>query len=183
MDVTPPGTAFWLKWLVSFLGFPLGGSLAYALVRSVDGTGDALVAGAAAGAVIGAAQWLVLRTPIAMSPWWVVATAAGLGIGLALGAGLFGEATSIRPLVLRALVTGIVVGAAQWIVLRQFVAMASWWVPAVGLSWTAGWMVTRGAGVDLSRGWTVFGATGALAFAALTGAVMVWLLRLGTKAP
>ena len=44
MDTTPVGIAFWLRWLITFLGVPLGGSLAYGLVRSVDGIADAAIA-------------------------------------------------------------------------------------------------------------------------------------------
>lgn len=55
--------------------------------------------------------------------------------------------------------------------------MATLWVVVVAIGWALGWTVTRAAGVDLSRGWIVFGASGALAFAALTGLVLLWLLR------
>ena len=47
-------------WLASFLAFPLGGLLAR-VVGPVDELWVAVVAGAIAGAVIGAGQWLVLR--------------------------------------------------------------------------------------------------------------------------
>jgi hypothetical protein len=55
------GWRFFLWWMLTFLGFPLGGVLALLVVGSVDGVVSGALGGALAGAVIGAAQWLVLR--------------------------------------------------------------------------------------------------------------------------
>jgi mannose/fructose/N-acetylgalactosamine-specific phosphotransferase system component IID len=49
---------------VAFLGFPLGGALAYALIGPITTTVQAGLAGAITGAILGAVQWLVLRTAI-----------------------------------------------------------------------------------------------------------------------
>ncbi|MBC8162293.1 MAG: hypothetical protein H7Z42_13880, partial [Roseiflexaceae bacterium] len=49
---------FGLRWMVTFLGFPLGGAAAYALVRSVDTPLRGLLGGLIAGAILGLAQWL-----------------------------------------------------------------------------------------------------------------------------
>ena len=40
-----------------------------------------------------------------------------------------------------------------------------------------GWMVTWAVGVDVERGYAVFCSTGALAFAAITGATMLGMMR------
>lgn len=37
--------------------------------------------------------------------------------------------------------------------------------------------VTRAVGVELSKGWTVFGLSGAAVFAAFSGLALAWLLR------
>lgn len=177
MDVGTSTLGVWLRWMLTFFGFPLGGGLAYALVRSIDGAVDAAVAGAVAGAAIGTAQWLVLRQLIAVSGWWIAASSVGLAAGLALGVALVGTGTGSMPLAMRGIVTGVVIGIMQWIILREHVLMAGWWVPAIGVCWAGGWTVTRAAGVDLSRGWTVFGASGAIVFAALTGIALILLLR------
>lgn len=65
----------------------------------------------------------------------------------------------------------------QGALLRQHVSPAWWWVPAIGISWGAGWTITRLVGVDLSKGWAVFGISGAAAFAALSGLALTWLLK------
>ena len=51
-----------LVWAATLLAFPLAGIAARAVVGPVDAVWTAVVAGAIAGAVIGTAQWLALRT-------------------------------------------------------------------------------------------------------------------------
>ena len=50
------GWRFFLVWMLTFLGFPVGGALAILLVGSIDGAADSALGGAAAGMVIGVAQ-------------------------------------------------------------------------------------------------------------------------------
>jgi hypothetical protein len=54
------GRWIWPAWGAAFLGFPIGGVVATPLLGPVESVGAALIAGAVAGGVIGAAQWLVL---------------------------------------------------------------------------------------------------------------------------
>ena len=110
------GRRFFPWWMLAFLGFPLGGWLAFALVGSVDGAVSGALGGALAGAVIGAAQWLALRGHLRVGPEWILATALGVAIG-----------------------------------------------------------------VDVERGYYVFGASGALVFAAITGLAMLLMLRGRTR--
>ena len=107
------GRWFWPAWGAAFLGFPIGGAVATPLVGPVESVGAAFIAGAIAGGVIGAAQWLVLRRRIPLSALWVPATAGGMALGMALGEVLLGHDTSLQPLLLRALVVGAAVGTAQ----------------------------------------------------------------------
>ena len=62
---------------------------------------------------------------------------------------------------------GLVAGVLQWLVLRQTVARAGWWV----LASTVGWV----AGIPIGEmvGWNGLGAV----YGAITGAVLVGLLR------
>ena len=72
---------FFLWWMLTFLGFPLGGLLALVLVGSVEGAASGALAGALAGAVIGLTQWLVLRRYMRVGPEWILATALGVAHG------------------------------------------------------------------------------------------------------
>jgi hypothetical protein len=171
------GWRFFLWWMLTFLGFPLGGLLALVLVGSVEGAASGALGGALAGAVIGAAQWLVLRRYLRVGPEWILATALGVAIGDALGVLLTGAGTGIGALLITGLATGVAVGLLQWgLFLRGRLLVASVWVPVVAIAWPLGWTVTWAAGVDVERGYAVFGSTGALVFAALTGLAMLLML-------
>jgi hypothetical protein len=47
---------FWAGWGLAFVGFPIGGVPASALVGPVETVGEAALAGAETGAAVGAAQ-------------------------------------------------------------------------------------------------------------------------------
>jgi hypothetical protein len=72
------------------------------------------------------------------------------------------------------------VGLSQWALLRGRVRAANLWVP-VAVAWPIGWTVTWAVGVDVERGYAVFGSTGALVFAAITGLAMLLMLRGRTR--
>ena len=181
-DPRAGGWRFFLWWMPTFLGFPLGGLLALVLVGSVEGVLSGALAGALAGAVIGAAQWSVLRRYARVGPEWVLATALGVAIGDALGALLTGAGTGIGALLIIGLATGVAVGLLQWgLFLRGRLLRASLWAPVVAIAWPVGWTVTWAFGIDVERGYFVFGSSGALVFAALTGLAMLLMLRGRTR--
>lgn len=172
-----PGWKAGLKWLVAFAGFPIGGAAAYGLIGSVDSPVDGLIGGAVAGAVIGTAQWLVLRQSHGIDARWIAASSAGLAGGLATSVALFGTTTGTTEIAVRGAITGLVLGAAQWYVLRKQVLKALWWIPIIAFTYALAWLVTRVViGDSVSLGFTVFGASGAIVFQLITGAVLQWLL-------
>jgi hypothetical protein len=178
MAITPKSEAawrFWGGWGLAFIGFPLGGLAATALVGGVTTPLDGMIGGAATGAVIGMMQWLALRR-LALTPWWIVATAAGMGAGLGLGIALLGTDTAGITLPLRGLVTGTGIGIAQFALLRGSSTRALVWPLVVACGWAIGWLVTRATGIDLALQWSVFGSSGALTFQLLTGLALAWLL-------
>jgi hypothetical protein len=168
---------FWPAWGAAFLGFPIGGAAAYLLLGPIESVGTAVIAGAVAGAAIGVAQWLVLRRRLPLSALWVLATAGAMAIGLGLGQVLLGDDTAMQPLLLRGLITGIAIGAAQAALLRGVLPTPVVWAVVVTLAWALGWAVTAAAGIDLPRKWAVFGSSGALIFQLITGLTLAYLLR------
>jgi hypothetical protein len=181
-DPRAGGWRFFLWWMLAFLGFPLGGLLALMVVGPVEGAVSGALGGALAGAGIGAAQWLVLRRYLRVGPEWILATALGVAIGDGVGALLTGAGTGIRALLITGLATGVAVGLLQWgLFLRGRLLVASLWPPVVAIAWPLGWTVTWAAGVDVERGYYVFGSTGALVFAAITGLAMLLMLRGRTR--
>jgi hypothetical protein len=115
-DPRTGGWRFFLWWMLAFLGFPIGGLLAFVLVGSVEGVVSGALGGALAGAVIGAAQWLVIRRypRVRVGPEWILATALGVAIGDAIGALLTGARTGVGALLITGLATGVAVGLLQW---------------------------------------------------------------------
>jgi hypothetical protein len=179
------GWRFWRSWGLAFLGFPLGGLAAIGLVGGVESVLDGAIGGAACGAVIGGVQWLVLRRRLSLPRSWIVATSLGMAGGLALSVAFFGSSTTGSVLLLRGATTGLLIGLAQWVVLPRSVPWAWVWVPTIAVGWVLGWAVSSTIGLDRIPNFAVFGATGALAFQALTGLVLAWLLsqRAATPGP
>ena len=67
---------------------------------------------------------------------------------------------------------GSVLGLLQWLVMRQHVARAGWWVLASTVGWVAGGFLS-GAFEPGVAGWATIG----IVYGAISGAVLVWLLR------
>jgi hypothetical protein len=93
---------------------------------------------------------------------------------------LFGSETGGNELLWRGAITGLCIGIAQYMVLRQVLPLPQsvLWIGVVAVDWALAWYVTRAIGVDLSPKWSVFGVGGALTFQLLTGAALYFLLRL-----
>lgn len=102
---------------------------------------------------------------------WFAAAAGTVAVGLA-------GVTALRPSdpVLAWQLTNAlfapVLGTAQWLVLRREVSRAWLWIPATILAWAVALPVGDMAGPP---GWAIFGA--------LTGALLVWMLRKQSTRP
>jgi hypothetical protein len=170
---------FWLVWGLAFLAFPIGGLAATAIVGPVTNMIQGLLAGAVTGIVLGLIQGFVLKGALPLSILgWVIATGVGMSIGLGSSVGLLGSEVNGNNLLWRAVITGLCIGVAQWFILRNIFSQSFIWIIVLALAWTAGWFVTRSAGVDLSLKWSVFGATGALTFQLITGLALYFLIRM-----
>jgi hypothetical protein len=170
---------FWLFWMLAFLAFPIGGLLANVLVGAITTTVQAVLAGAITGFVLGLIQWLVLKGAIHLPiTGWSLATGAGMAIGLGLSIALLGSETDGNNLLWRAAITGLCIGIAQSILLRNILPQPAIWIAVIALGWVVGWFITRSAGIDLSHKWSVFAASGAVTFQFLTGLALYFLLRL-----
>jgi hypothetical protein len=168
---------FWPAWGAAFLGFPIGGAAATLLVGPIDTVGAAAIGGAVAGGVIGAAQWLVLRRRLPLSVLWIPVTAGAMALGLALAHLVLGDGTTTLPLLLRGLIVGAAIGAAQAALLRGVVRTPTIWAAIVPVGWALAWPISAGIGLDLTLKWAVFGASGALAFQLATGLILAHMLR------
>jgi len=187
------GRGFWLAWvLASIMGYVLGALIAmrvpYALlpifgVTEEFGVVHLITFGTLLGAIGGFMQWAVLREKVAVSSWWVLASALGFAIaGGTLGAIGINE-NYVMAGILFAAVFGIAGGVLQWLVLRRAgVARAGLWVPAsifgslvasIGLPISS----TIGAAGNYGLSAMVIGVLFGAGLGAIPGAALVWLLR------
>jgi hypothetical protein len=160
------------RWMVSFLGFPIGGYASYLLIGPVDGLLPSLVGGLLTGAVLGAFQvWAFGRARPATGRW-IVATALSMMVGLSLGAAVVGYRTTLSALIVQGAITGFVVGAAQGLLLAPRLGrVALGWPAALTVIWAVGWAVTYAFGIQVHEQFTVFGSSGALVVTAATSAL------------
>jgi hypothetical protein len=165
----------WLIWTAGFLAFPIAGVAGRVVAGRVDSPIAALVAGLVTGAVIGAGQCLFSRGRLRLLPW-VLATALGMGLGLLLGATVVGFETSLADLAVMGALTGVVLGIAQAVALPAQTRRRWLWAAAMPPLWALGWMVTTLAGIPVEEQVTIFGASGAVTFSALSGLLLYGLL-------
>src|SRR3954451_6514068 len=159
------------RWLITFIGFPLGGWLSIETVGGVHDLASGAAAGAVAGVVIGLAQGAALRDRVSL-PGWALHTTLGMSAGMAAAGAITAGSASTGSLALTGLIAGATVGASQAPVLGVAREAAVAWVATVAGAWALGWVVTANVIVDAERGYTVFGASGALLATRITGAVL-----------
>ena len=160
----------WVGLMV--LGIPLSGYLGWGVAGHVDGVAPALIGGALTGAGIGFAQWLTLRRSLGLGLEWIAATSAGLAIGLAVGASVVGYETSMSQLAVMGAIQGAFVGIAQGMVLRNKFSLWPAWIVAMPVFFSVGWVVTDLV-IDSGQQFTVFGASGTVVFAILSGLLLM----------
>ena len=174
-----------LKWVgLCVLGIPLGGYLGNIVAGPVDGVTPALLAGALTGGGIGLAQWLMLRRGLGVGPGWIAATSVGLAAGLAVGASAVGYETARPQLAIMGAISGAFVGVAQGSLLRRH-GFSLWpaWIAAIPPAWAIGWFVSSYViSRNIDERFPVFGASGAVVFAILSGLLLMAGLRRG-KSP
>ncbi len=129
------------------------------------------------GAVVGAAQWFVLRQHVS---WlWVPATTVGMAVGLVAGAGVVDYGIARGDLAVMGAVTGLAVGVMQALVLaRHRIQGAVWWAVANPPAWALGWVVSSyGISQNISERFPTFGASGAMVVGLLTWLLLTALFR------
>ena len=182
LSTAPPSTArpsrarTVARWMVSFVGFPLGGLTAMVLHGPVDTTLAGITGGLLTGTVLGTAQALAMRFDRRDLLTWVLTTAAGLATGLAVGASVVDFRTGLGDLVLQGAISGLAVGVAQSLALvRRTGPIAFLWPAYLAAAWSIGWAVTTAVGVQVEEQFTVFGAAGAVTVTLLTAVLPVLL--------
>lgn len=159
----------WCRWLGTFVGFPLAGVAARAVAGNVDDVGAAAIGGLVGGTVLGAVQAVIGGIRPDDRVRWIGATAAGLAVGLAVGANVVGYRTDTASVVAMGAISGAAVGIAQAVSVPMRRLDRALWAAATPVLWACGWLITSQVIVDADRQHAVFGASGALTVSALAG--------------
>ena len=171
-EIRKPGWMFYGGWmLLSVVALPVGFALALAIGTPVSQVlGDRIRAGGASavtedflmgyflfggiGLVMGVLQGALLRRLSVRWGWWTIATVVGAMLPFIAGP-LLVTGRTVGPLwdidrvrgALTLSLVGITLGVAQWVVLRDKVRGAGWWIPIT----VAGWALAGfTGGVELS---------------------------------
>jgi hypothetical protein len=132
------------------------------------------ILGLCAGGWLGADR--VLRERMRVGGWWIAASV----IGCAIYGGVFNIVLKTTSQTEGAAVIGasigILLGLAQWLVLRSQVARSGWWILSSGVGWCAGWISSQFAFEELGFLWAAM--TPGLVSGAITGISLVWMLKL-----
>jgi hypothetical protein len=135
------GWKWWLGWVgVNILGCAVGMLISFLLAGFI---GD-IAAFAVFGALLGLAQWTLLRRRLQQSYWWIVAGALSAPLGLFLAN--WGRA--VIPLgwyymILGFAFCGLVIGIFQAIVLQSRFGRALLWTFVSALGWALGGLASR----------------------------------------
>lgn len=173
---------FWLRWVATTTITTAVGWAAHAFVGAFWHY-ELIIWWVIPGALIGSAQWLVLRRRLPAIGWWIFASAIGWGVGGSIVDLVNKTMGGDARVFVSSLVFGAVVAIPQWYVLHRRVAWAFLWIPISAVGWTVASvaLTTTGAivnaGILRSEGlWTLSIISALLCFAAITAAVPGLLL-------
>lgn len=182
------GCAFWLQWvLLTIIGFLI--SLYW--IEVGERPDFKAVEGATGGAVIGLAQWLVLRQQFFQAWWWVLASIVvwvfissnGLGaLGWVVPRDMYDIPSRLVYGAVEGAKVGALLGVTQWLFLKQQVFRAWWWILISTVGWAIGLALAWAVGAFLYKltgiflGEVVGLLLGWVVVAAITGVALIWLL-------
>jgi hypothetical protein len=197
-----PHWEVWRLWVAyTTTGHVVSGILIAVVPGKVPGGFAVALIGVVIGLMIlGLLQWLILRHLAYGLRWWswMLATVVGqLGgtsvVSIAvlgslatgafggLGAHIGGQALQLATKVMSGALLGGVEGFAHWMVLRRYFRAAGWWIVAMisaeVLGAAASLVIIQGAVSERRLIVMMTRLTSGFIVGALTGAVLVWLLR------
>jgi hypothetical protein len=177
----------WLSWtFVTAGGMLLGFLLSIPLVNLLNLGFAQIIVPVLTGAIIGFAQWIVLRRFVTATSQWIWVDGLSWAAGYILG--LF--IVQFMPSTLFAgfigyFLFGAVVALMQWQVLRREIPHVITWILVSALAWAASFWASQGVLALLFHGpsiapavsTTVIAVTSGLVAGAITGIALIWIVR------
>jgi len=113
-------TGWWILtaasgWFLAWLAFVICYS-PLAAVEMFPSVGYSLIAGAALGALMGIAQWQILRTQVPHAGWWIPINILGFGVAGAI----FGNMSGLLDILAVFIIPHIGTGVVLWLLLEKF---------------------------------------------------------------
>jgi len=177
----------WLGWILATAGGMLLGFLPTILLVNVLDLGIAqIVVPVLAGAIIGYAQWVVLRPYLVPGSSWELAEGTSWAAGYVLGLLLIQTLPStIFIKFIAYLLFGVIVALVQWPVLRREIPNLAIWILASSIGWAAGFWASEAVLalffndplIAPAVGTAVIAVTSGLVAGAITGLALIWIVR------
>lgn len=198
----------WQRWILvtsiaEILGLTIVGIVSMTLSRVSHIQGSFTLIGTLEGIILGFSQWLVLRHYIHHSNRWIIATVIG---------GLFAWFTGLTISALMALVyagvaeptktldffrglfllgagLGTVLGFCQWLVIKNQIRRAIWWIFANAIAWAFGLIIAYfGAGLmeasfslRTALSTVATGTAMGAVIGGITGIALIYLIKISNK--
>jgi hypothetical protein len=183
------GWNFWLAWTgLTIAGGLVGSRIADLLSLGMlnrptdEGILFSMLGSAVFALTVCAAQWIVLRRMFSGFSGWLVAGTLGRALGFLLGSFaivLIGHQFALQAgfwsSTIFFIVRGIVLGASQWLIIKQWRIKAGWWVLGSAVGWMLGPSLL--GLIAPSAPPLVSDLISDAIAGAITGAFMVWILR------
>jgi hypothetical protein len=183
----------WIYWTVVCT---ISGSIVYLVFvllrgmvfRDLPASGGlaVILAGALGGILAGLMQSRILRLFVPIPPSWVWVTAGGWALGILLVV-LFTrwfrelardlpQPYALTAFLVGAGISGTLSGIGQWVLLRDKINKALWWLLASGVGWLVAWIGVAGLWLVLGGGAPFPVEPGEFGLAAILGGVAGWLV-------
>ena len=164
------------RWMVSFLGFPIGGYASYLLIGPVDSLIPSLIGGLLTGAVLGVCRSWALGRSRPPATRWIIGDRARPDGRTRRGRSGVGYQTTLDRTARPGSRDRFAVGTAQARGAAPLLGRAALaWPAALATIWAVGWAVTYSFGIQVDQQFTVFGSSGAVVVTALTAVLPVTL--------
>ncbi|MDZ8023381.1 MAG: protein kinase [Nostoc sp. DcaGUA01] len=187
VQITVSERNFWVRWvLANIISGTLVSMVLYFSGEANPNVGVLWFIGSLLAALVGTMQWLVLRQKVYQAASWILGTTAGFAVGAVVSYAVTYNWSENNRHAIAFLGAIIVASVGQWLVLRQHVHKAGWWMLTTPISFTVGLFVMVLAigflGSVLGYSANIYTLVFVIAvldavFGALTGVVLVRLLR------